>query len=115
MAGEEGERVEPWLLHGIRRHRRWQHGHTAHWASRHVTLGQLADGRWLVEHTDVTIGSRAYRSQERAQQEIGRLTADGEWTEVPAAYGADGKPIGEGWQRSGGNWVRVPGVTPSDH
>lgn len=109
---DDGERVEPWLLHHVRRLQRWQYGHTTHWAVRYITLGQLADGRWLVEHSDTTIGCWAYRSEERAQEEIRRHTAGREWREVPAAFGPDAKPIGDGWVRRGGSWARDPSITP---
>ncbi|MER7331650.1 MULTISPECIES: hypothetical protein [unclassified Micromonospora] len=104
--GDDGERIEPWLLHHVRRIQRWQYGHTTHWASRHVTIGLLADGRWMVEHTDVTVGCRAYRDEQRARDVAAELTAVGEWVEVPAAYDAAGQPVGDGWVRRGGSWWR---------
>lgn len=71
-----------------------------------MTLGELPDRRWVVEHSDVKIGSRAYRSPERAEQAATELMWQGDWVEVPAAYGANGQPVGEGWVRRGGGWVR---------
>lgn len=103
---DDGEQIEPWLLHHAHRIQRWQQGHTTHWASRHVILGRLPDGRWYVDHTDPTIGCRAYPSEQQARDTIRRITASGDWREVPANFGPDGKPIGEGWTRRGGSWVR---------
>lgn len=105
MAGD-GEQVQPWLLGPVRRVQRWQFGSTTHWQSRHVTLGQLADGRWLVEHSDVRVDSRAYRREQRARQVAAELTAGDGWREVPAEFGGDGNPTSPGWYRSGGAWLR---------
>ncbi len=103
MAGD-GEKVEPWLLPGLQRVRRWQSGHTAGSDSRHITLGHTPDGRWVVEHTDIRVGSHAYRTRERAEQALTELMWDGDWHEVPAVIGANGKA--EGWTRRGNLWAR---------
>lgn len=103
---DDGERVLPWLIGPIRRIQRWQYGHTSHWGSRHVTLGRLPDGRWMVEHSDVKIGARAYHDEQRARHAAGRLTARDGWREVPAAFDGSGQPTEPGWYRSGGTWLR---------
>ncbi|MEV5211314.1 hypothetical protein AB0K35_27960 [Micromonospora sp. NPDC053740] len=107
MAGD-GDQVQPWLLSGLRRVRRWQHGHTSGSDSRHVTLGLMADGRWLVEHTDIRVGSHAYRSRERAEQEAANHMRACDWQEVPAALDANGHA--EGWVRRGNTWMRDEGI-----
>lgn len=104
--GVDGEKVEPWLLTGLQRLRRWQLGHTSGFGARHLTLGRMADGRWLVEDTDVRRGSHAYRSRERAERQLAELMWDGEWQEVPAVLNAQGQPVGGGWTRSGNTWIR---------
>lgn len=101
---DDGEKVQPWLLPGLRRLRRWQHGHSSGFGSRHITLGRMADGRWLVEDTDVRRGSHAYRSRERAEQAATELMWDGDWQEVPAVIDAHG--LADGWVRRGGTWMR---------
>lgn len=98
--------MQPWELGGLRRVRRWRRGHISHWECRHVALGQLPDGRWVVEHTDVKVGARAYQSPERAERAVTELMWQGDWVEVPAVYRANGQPAGEGWVRRGGTWVR---------
>ncbi|MCG5464244.1 hypothetical protein MED01_002409 [Micromonospora sp. MED01] len=104
---DDGEQVQPWLLTGLRRLRRWQQGHTSGSDSRHVTLGLMGDGRWLVEHTDIRVGSYAYRSRERAEQEAAKHMRDGDWHEVPAVLDANGQA--EGWVRRGNTWMRDEG------
>lgn len=103
---DEGERVEPWLLDGLRRVRRWRYGYIFHRQCRHVTLAVLADGRWLVESTDRQVGPRAYRTERRARDVAAQLVSSEGWVEVPAQYDAYGKPLGDGWRRLGGEWVR---------
>lgn len=106
MNGGNGERIEVWNAEGFRRVQRWQSGHLSHWQCRHVTLGVLPDGRWVVDHTDVRIGARAYPSEARARQAVAELMARGGWSEVPAEFGADGQPTTSGWVRRGGTWFR---------
>ncbi len=101
---DDGEKVDPWLLTGLRRLRRWQSGHTAGFGARHLTLGQMADGRWLVEDTDIRRGSHAYRSRERAERELAERMWDGDWSEVPAVIDAHNQA--EGWVRRGNTWMR---------
>ncbi|WP_433460684.1 hypothetical protein [Micromonospora sp. CA-248212] len=101
---DDGERVDPWLLTGLRRLRRWQHGHTAGYGARHLTLGQMGDGRWLVEDSDTARESRAYLSRERAERQLAELMWDGDWQEVPAVIDARGSA--DGWVRRGGAWMR---------
>ncbi len=103
-----GEPVQPWLLPGLHRVGRWQRGHVGHHATRHVTLGVLPDGRWVAEHTDLTVGSYAHPTREAAERQATEWMWEGEWHEVPAAYGADGQPHGEGWIRRGSQWIRDP-------
>jgi len=104
VAGD-GEKIQPWLLPGLQRLRRWQHGRTSGAGSRHVTLGRTADGRWLAEDSDVARGSRAYRSRERAEHALTELMWDGDWQEVPAVLDHNGRA--EGWVRRGGAWMRA--------
>jgi len=101
---DEPERVQPWLLPGLQRIRRWQSGHTSGYGARHLTLGQTPDGRWIVEDTDVRRGSYAYRSRERAERELAELMWSGDWREVPAVIDAHGQAVG--WVRRGGTWTR---------
>lgn len=103
---DDGEKVEPWLLTGLQRLRRWQYGHSAGFGSRHLTLGQMADGSWLAEDSDTARGSHAYRTRERAERELTALMWDGQWTEVPAVLNAQGQPVGGGWIRRGNTWMR---------
>lgn len=103
---DDGEQVQPWLVPGLRRIQRWRHGHITHHAMREVTLGRMPDGRWLVEHSDVKVGSYAYRSEQRARQRIAALTVGEGWLEAPAEYDAAGTPTSGGWRRAGGGWVR---------
>lgn len=105
-AADGGEQVEPWLLHQQRRVQRWQRGHVTHWACQYVTLAELPDGRWLVDHSDVKVGCRAYHSEARARQVVAEHTAGDGWREVPAAYNPDTTPVGDGWVRRGGTWWR---------
>ena len=106
MNGGEGERVDVWMLPNLRRVQRWQFGAISHWRCRHVTLGTLPDGRWVVDHTDPRIGGHIYPNEQEARTAAGRLMADGEWFEIPANYGADGQPVGSDWVRRGGQWRR---------
>lgn len=99
-----GEPIQPRHTPGIRRVRRWRKGHISHWACQHVTLAELADGRWLVEHA--THGARTYPDRAQAEAVATRMTNSSEWVEVPAAYGPDGQPVGPGWVRRGGTWQR---------
>jgi len=103
---DEPERVEPWLLPGLQRVRRWQSGHTSGYGARHLTLGHMADGRWLVEDTDVARGSHAYTRRDDAERQLTELMWDGDWQEVPAVLDARGQPVGGGWTRSGNTWIR---------
>lgn len=111
---DDGEQVDAWLLPGLQRLRRWQCGHTAGYGSRHVTLGRMVDGRWLVEDSDIRVGSRAYRSRERAERQLTELMWDGEWTEVPAVLDGTGRPVDRGWIRRGNTWMREPSDDASD-
>lgn len=105
--GDDGEPVQPWLLHCVRRIRRWRRGVISHWACAHVTVGQLPDGRWFVEHTGTGFGARAWPDEQRAHEAAEQLMRDGEeWQEVPAQYGLDGQPTEPGWVRRGGTWFR---------
>ena len=106
MNGGEGKRVEVWQLPGLQRVQRWQSGAISHWQCKHVTLGVLPDGRWVVDHTDPRIGGRIYRAEDEARAAAGRLMADGDWIEIPANYNADGQPTTSGWVRRGGQWRR---------
>ncbi len=101
---DDGERVDPWLLTGLQRLRRWQYGHSSGFGSRHVILGRMADGRWLAEDSDTARGSHAYRSKERAERQLAELMWDGQWAEVPAVIDANGRA--EGWTRRGNTWMR---------
>lgn len=113
--GDDGEQVQPWLLSGLRRVRRWQRGHAAHYAVDYVTLGELPDGRWIAEHSDVKVQSRVYRSRPAAERRITELMWNGRWEEVPAEYDAAGKPVGDGWVRLGSAWVQARSEdTPED-
>ncbi|MEU0078582.1 hypothetical protein ABZY58_11850 [Micromonospora tulbaghiae] len=103
---DDGERVQPWLVQGLRRLQRWRRGHEQTHAAREVTLGRMPDGRWLVEVSDVRVPSLAYRTEEDARRRVTALTASGGWTEIPAVYDASARPVGEGWQRRGGQWYR---------
>lgn len=101
-----GETAQPWNLEGLRRVRRWQRGHADHYAVDYATLGVLPDGRWVAEHSDTSIGTTVYGSREDAETRLTEWMWHGIWQEIPAAYGPDGKPIGEGWTRRGSRWVR---------
>lgn len=105
---DDGERVQPWQMPGLRRIRRWQSGHASHHAARHVTLAALPDGRWLAEDSDVKQGSRVHRTRSGAEQRLTELMWDGDWQEVPAAYDSAGRPLDGGWVRLGSGWVRDP-------
>lgn len=96
----------PWLLTGLQRVRRWQLGHGGGFGSRHVTLGRMADGRWLAEDSDTARGSYAYRTRERAERQLAELMWDGKWQEVPASLDANGRAVGGGWTRRGNTWMR---------
>lgn len=106
VSWEDGEPITPWLIHGVRRVQRWRSGHVSHHACRHVTLGALTDGRWMVEHSDVRVGSRAYPDEQTAREVAKALLAEGEWRRVPAEYDDGGQPTEPGWRRSGGDWYR---------
>lgn len=73
---------------------------------RHVTLGRMPDGRWLVEHSDVRVPSLAYWDEQRARQRVADLTAGDRWVEVPVRFGPGHEPTDPGWRRAGGTWVR---------
>lgn len=109
MNGGDGERIEVWNATGFRRVQRWQTGHLSHWQCRHVTVGTLPDGRWVVDHTNTHIGARAYPTEARARQVADQMMAGGEWHEVPAEMDATGQPTTPGWVRRGGSWFREQG------
>jgi hypothetical protein len=104
---EDGDPIQVWRTPGHQRVRRWQSGHTSHHASRHVTVGTLPDGRWYADHTETTIGARAYPTEGEAQRAADALMTGGEWRPVPANFGADGQPIEPGWVRYGNEWRRA--------
>jgi len=45
------ERVDLVWQDGVTRHQRWRHGWELGWRATHVTVGQLADGRWFADRT----------------------------------------------------------------
>lgn len=98
--------MQPWNVPGIVRVQRWRHGHPTHHATRTVTLSRDPQGQWLVEESRTTMGAKAFDSEDEARAAVARLAGGEGWVEVPAAYDANHRPIGDGWRRIGGQWVR---------
>lgn len=104
--------------HGTDRQRRWCCNGTDSPFSRQVESGRLGDGRWYANARGDGLGEQDGRTaMVFAATDLGRTLAlrlayrwmsdlGGEWTPIPAAYDAQGRPTdGLPWVRSGRHWV----------
>lgn len=95
MATDRGEPIDLTWTTGVRRVQRWRSGHPERWDCRHVTVGQLADGRWWTQITGPTgAPCRAYQTEAQARQVADQLMAHagGEWVDAPLPAGPAGGP-----------------------
>ena len=111
------DRVDLTRVYGTERQRRWRQGSAQEWDASTVTFGRLADGRWFAERTgaqapgdgDAFVFSADDQGRELALRLAYGWMRGGSYEPIPAAYGADGKPMdGLPWVRVGSGWQLSP-------
>jgi hypothetical protein len=80
----DGEPIDLLTEYGRRLVHRWEHHGVGPWDHAHAYVGQLADGRWYADRTELGPSNvRAYPDEETALEAARRLMADREgWTKV---------------------------------
>lgn len=92
---------------GKARLRRWRTGILNHHTERHIEFGQLADDRgWYARHSGEG-AAYVHDSERDARAQVDGWLSAGEWVEVPAQFGPDGRPVEDGWEPHGQTWRRV--------
>ena len=113
------ERVALHLAEDVVRVQRWRRGHPTESSYVTVTVGTIG-GRWFTactgrlphrqgpERGDAWLCTDEAEARQLAAE---WMTGDG-WHETPAVYDAHHQPIGAGWRKIGGTWVREQPTSP---